>query len=79
MEQLENKPSWKDSMRKCCRSNKLNIELASAYTPLRFRASYARFKAMQFLLDSAINVEARIKDNGGLKISLKPSNGWSLL
>lgn len=46
MVKLEDRHSWKDSLRRCCRVNKLTIELASAYTPLRFRAAYARFKAM---------------------------------
>ena len=50
---LEGKHSWKDSLRKYCRVNRLSTELASAYSPLRFRAAYARFKAMYFVHHSA--------------------------
>jgi len=33
-------------MRKCCRSNKLNVDLVSYFTPPRFRAAYAKFEKM---------------------------------
>lgn len=76
MDLLENKHSWKDVMRKCCRTNKLNIELASAFTPLRFRAAYARFKAMYLLFHPVTSVGVRIRENGGYKINWRPSSGW---
>lgn len=33
-------------MRKTCRINKLNIDIASYFTPLRFRDTYAKFQTM---------------------------------
>jgi hypothetical protein len=46
LRRLEEFTSWKEAMRKCCRINKLNIDIVAYYTPLKFRASYSRFKAM---------------------------------
>jgi hypothetical protein len=43
LKKLESALSWKEAMRKNCRVNKLNVEVVSAFTPLRFRAAYAKF------------------------------------
>ena len=34
---LERSKTWKEELRKTCRRNKLNIELVSYFTPLRFK------------------------------------------
>lgn len=69
IDQLLNKEFWKESMRKTCRNNKLNIDLITAYTPLRFRTAYYRFKAMYCLFYSAIREEQQRRRNDGSKIS----------
>lgn len=46
LRELELRTSWKEAMRKCCRSNKLNVDLVAYFTPLRFRAAYAKFRAI---------------------------------
>jgi hypothetical protein len=69
MLQLESRGSWKDALRKCCRNNKLAIDLASVFTPLRFRGAYARFKAMLKFHNSAIKKGLRTRLKGGFKMS----------
>lgn len=56
-------------MRKCCRVNKLSIDLASAYTPLRFRAAFARFKAMYIIIYSVTRDVVKKRENVGWKMS----------
>jgi hypothetical protein len=46
LSELELKTPWKEAMRKCCRANKLNVDLVSYFTPLRFRTTYAKFQKM---------------------------------
>jgi hypothetical protein len=68
---LEDHTSWKESMRKCCRSNKLNIDIAAFFTPLRFRASYSKFKAMYAYLYQVMKKKVQIKMKDGYKMNLK--------
>jgi hypothetical protein len=75
---LENCPSWKESMRKSCRANKLNIDIVAYYTPLKFRASYSRFKAMYSLSHLATKKKVLTKLKDGYKMSSKHSIGFVL-
>jgi hypothetical protein len=67
MKMLENFPSWKETMRKCCRNNKLNIEIIAYYTPLKFRANYSRFKAMYLSLHLVMKKKVPINLKDGYK------------
>ncbi len=64
IKQLEDRPSWKESMRKCCRNNKLVIDIVAYFTPLKFRAAYSKFAAMYFSLYQAMKkkVVTKFKD-----------------
>jgi hypothetical protein len=75
LRELELRASWKEAMRKCCRSNKLNVDLVSYFTPLRFRATYAKFKAMYAPPKSATRSAARTRPSGGWRTSSKLSTG----
>ena len=64
---LEDHTSWKESMRKCCRNNKLNIEIVAFYTPLRFRTAYSKFKAMYTYIHEAMRKRVHKRMKGGYK------------
>lgn len=69
LRELELRTSWKEAMRKCCRSNKLNVDLVAYFTPLRFRAAYAKFRAMYAPPESATRNAARTRRSGGWRTS----------
>lgn len=69
IKQLEDRPSWKEAMRKCCRNNKLVIDIVAYFTPLKFRAAYSKFVAMYLSPDQVMKKKVRIKFKDGYKIN----------
>jgi hypothetical protein len=51
------------------------VDLVSYFTPLRFRATYAKFKAMYAPPKSATRSAARTRPSGGWRTSSKLSTG----
>lgn len=43
---LEEGGGWKEAMRKCCRLNKLNVDVVGYFTPLRLRVAHGKFREM---------------------------------
>jgi hypothetical protein len=69
IKQLEDRSSWKEAMRKCCRHNKLVIDIVAYFTPLKFRAAYSKFAAMYLSLYAAMKKKVGIKLKDGYKMN----------